>query len=236
MFNNNKFCLDKAFPQTQFFSLFFVLVFTLFVTACSGTGASKEEGVSQVSPDGTTLYLKLVDGNNVLVRDVNQDSTVTVVATLKSPGDDAISGEVVEFSTDLGALAATNGLTDSAGRVAIDLSSGVSPKAGKVTARVSVDGVDITVSYGFAVEGAVDLGPGNSPTPGANPDISLDVLPLDVATPDQNSMSLSLSNVAPEAWLYDGVEVDVTVHLGDQFNQYAADGRVVYFSTEGGGN
>ncbi len=59
---------------------------------------------------------------------------------------------------------------------------------------------------------------------------------LVVATgrPDQNSFSLSLDTLNPEAWDIDGTEVDVIARLGDGYNNWVPDGTSVYFTTEGG--
>ena len=352
MFKNNKFCRDKTFSQNKFIALFFTLLLVLFISACSETDdASTELGSSKKAANGTTLYLKLVDDTtNELIRNLDQNQSSSVVATLKNTDDEPIEGVVVELSTNLGTLAATNGLTQSDGRATVTLAAGTAPKAGEITAAVNVDGVEITVSYGFAVGGTVDPGPNPNPSPEPEPGtpvsksndgamefvsaapqkitlksaggaglselstvtfrlVGIDGLPLanqtvifsinnviggitidpasattgfdglvstvvhagtvptslritatatisdgtsndgtsdnivfaqsdmlavGVGTPDQNSMSLSLSNHAPEAWRYDGKEVDVTVRLGDHFNNFIPDGTSVYFTTEGG--
>ena len=52
--------------------------------------------------------------------------------------------------------------------------------------------------------------------------------------PDQNSFSLSFSTFTPEAWNYDGVEVEITARVADHFNNWAPDGTLVYFWAEGG--
>lgn len=59
---------------------------------------------------------------------------------------------------------------------------------------------------------------------------------LDISTgiPDQNSISLSLEKLNPEAYEYDGVVDAVTVYAADHFNNPAPDGTTIAFSTEGG--
>jgi hypothetical protein len=47
-------------------------------------------------------------------------------------------------------------------------------------------------------------------------------------------MSLSTETFNPEAWNVDGVEVELTVHAADHFNNPVPDGASVYFTTEGG--
>ncbi|QYJ69845.1 hypothetical protein K0H59_12370 [Shewanella sp. FJAT-51649] len=71
---------------------------------------------------------------------------------------------------------------------------------------------------------------------GSSPAISSQSNQLVISTglPDQDSFSLSASNLSPEGWDYDGVEVDVTARLADAFNNPVPDGTAVTFTTEGG--
>jgi hypothetical protein len=57
-------------------------------------------------------------------------------------------------------------------------------------------------------------------------------LVISTGIPDQDSVSLSLSVHNPEAWSYDGEEVDVTVHASDRYNNPVPDGTTVSFYTE----
>lgn len=59
-------------------------------------------------------------------------------------------------------------------------------------------------------------------------------LAVTTGLPDQNSLSLSVSDFSPESWNIDGVTVDVTARLADHWNNTVPDGTVVYFHTEGG--
>lgn len=52
--------------------------------------------------------------------------------------------------------------------------------------------------------------------------------------PDQNSMSIAASLLAPNAWNYNGVTSSITVNVADAFNNPAPDGTPVYFTTNGG--
>ena len=69
----------------------------------------------------------------------------------------------------------------------------------------------------------------------SNPIIQTQSSELKVSTgiPDQDSISLSASNLAPRAWDHDGVEVTLTARLADAFNN-PPPATVVYFTTEGG--
>jgi hypothetical protein len=47
-------------------------------------------------------------------------------------------------------------------------------------------------------------------------------------------MSIAAETFNPEAWGYNGVEVAITIHAADHFNNPVPDGASVYFTTEGG--
>ncbi|MDO3387382.1 Ig-like domain-containing protein [Gilvimarinus sp. SDUM040013] len=52
--------------------------------------------------------------------------------------------------------------------------------------------------------------------------------------PDQNSMSIAASDIAPNSWNFNGVTSEITVNVADAFNNPAPDGTPVYFTTSGG--
>ncbi len=68
-----------------------------------------------------------------------------------------------------------------------------------------------------------------------DPEIATQSSELKISTgiPDQDSISLSVDNKAPNAWNYDGSEVTVTARLADAFNNPPPP-TTVYFTTEGG--
>lgn len=52
--------------------------------------------------------------------------------------------------------------------------------------------------------------------------------------PDQDSVSLSATNLYPSGWDFDGTESKVTIRLADAFQNPVVDGTAVSFTTEGG--
>lgn len=52
--------------------------------------------------------------------------------------------------------------------------------------------------------------------------------------PDQNSMSISIDRLAPEALRIDGVTVNVTARIADRYNNPVKDGTTINFTTETG--
>jgi hypothetical protein len=59
-------------------------------------------------------------------------------------------------------------------------------------------------------------------------------LAITTGVPDQNSVSLSLADIAPVAWNFDGVETAATIRMADAFNNPVPDGTAVTFTASGG--
>ncbi len=60
------------------------------------------------------------------------------------------------------------------------------------------------------------------------------VLTVSTGIPDQNSMSLALTDLAPISWGYDGIVSTASIRLADAFNNPVPDGTAVSFTTSGG--
>lgn len=52
--------------------------------------------------------------------------------------------------------------------------------------------------------------------------------------PDQDSVSLSATDLYPSGWNHDGIESTITIRLADAFQNPVVDGTAVSFTTEGG--
>ena len=61
-----------------------------------------------------------------------------------------------------------------------------------------------------------------------------DQLTVTTGIPDQDSTSLSIETLNPEAWNRDGIVDTVTIRLSDRFNNPVPNGTAVTFTTEGG--
>jgi len=59
-------------------------------------------------------------------------------------------------------------------------------------------------------------------------------LAVSTGIPDQNSMSLSLTDIGPAAWEHDGVTVQATIRLADAFNNPVPNNTTISFTTNGG--
>ncbi|RYY76683.1 MAG: hypothetical protein EOO52_04040 [Gammaproteobacteria bacterium] len=115
----------------------------------------------------------------------------------------------VEFalSTTTGGLVLVNttGKTNSAGYVSTTVQAGTVATSVRITAKTAT---------GLSTQS--------------------NVLVVSTGIPDQNSMSLSLSDLAPISWNVDGVESVATIRMADAFNNLVPDGTAVSFTTSGG--
>ncbi|MET0067528.1 MAG: hypothetical protein ABW076_14370 [Candidatus Thiodiazotropha sp.] len=124
-----------------------------------------------------------------------------------------VSQQIVNFSlnTDIGGVAIPPGseksTSDINGIVRTDVKSGTVPTTVRVTASLASNPLISTQSDGLVISTGVS---------------------------DQNSMSLSAETLNPESMNIDGVNVEITVHAADHFNNPVPDGTAVYFTTEGG--
>lgn len=111
------------------------------------------------------------------------------------------------LSTTTGGLLLTNatGKTNSAGYASTTVQAGTAATSVRITA---------TTSTGLSTQS--------------------NVLSVSTGIPDQNSMSLSLTDLAPISWEYDGVESTANIRLADAFNNLVPDGTAINFTTSGG--
>jgi hypothetical protein len=125
----------------------------------------------------------------------------------------AVPQQTVNFSlsTDVGGANIPDGaetaVSDSNGLVGTDVKSGTIPTAVRVTASLESNPLISSQSDGLVISTGIS---------------------------DQNSMSIAAETFNPEAWGYNGVEVAITIHAADHFNNPVPDGASVYFTTEGG--
>jgi len=158
-----------------------------------------------VSAEPTFIALKGTGG-------VSRSETSSLVFIVKDLIGNPVSDVLVNFSlnTQAGGITMSpesQAKTNSDGLVTVIVAAGTVPASVIVTARLDENPLLATISGSLA--------------------ISTGVL-------DSNSFSLSVSKTSPEAWAYDGEEVDVTARLADHFNNPVPDGTTVNFSTEFG--
>ncbi len=130
---------------------------------------------------------------------------------VKDQNGNPVSGQLVDFalSTNVGGahLSSTSDTSDASGIVRADVNSGTVPTTVRVTATLNSDPTINTQSDGLIISTGVA---------------------------DQDSMSLSATDLNPEALGFDGVVVGINVYAADHFNNPVPDGTAVSFTTEGG--
>ncbi|MUH72632.1 Ig-like protein, group 1 [Psychrosphaera haliotis] len=162
--------------------------------------------VEFVSASPSSIVLKGTGGQG-------KQETSTVTFLVKGQLGNPLSQQEVNFTlnTDVGGLtlASDSGVTNNEGLVSAKVVAGTVPTAVRVTATTSN---------------------ANSNTVATQSDL----LSVNTGLPDQNSLTLSLSTINPEARNITGTEVTVRAYLADSFNNPVPDGTTVNFTTEGG--
>ena len=150
---------------------------------------------------------------NILLKGMSapgQQHTSTVTFQIKNDVGGPIANADVKFelTTDVGgiSLSATEGKTDNNGFVSTILQAGTVHTSVRVRATVERDNATISSESSQLV--------------------------ISTGIADQNSLSLSLSELNPSAWNHDGVKVSVNMYASDRYNNPVPDGTTVAFFTE----
>jgi len=114
-------------------------------------------------------------------------------------------------------------LSTTLGGLSLSQASALSDSNGNVQTIVQAGTVSTSVRITASVTGTTPLLTSQS-----------DQLVVTTGIPDQNSHSISLSSLNPNAWGYDGVKETVTVYMADHFNNPVPDDTAITFQTEGG--
>ncbi len=142
-----------------------------------------------------------------------RESVSTVTFQVTGAQGNPLSQQSVNFSlnTNTGGLTLSpaTAITNSEGQVSVKVTAGNVPTSVRVTAQV-------TVNDSQTIQTQSDL------------------LSINTGLPDQNSITLSPSDLNPEAFNIDGAEVTISASLADTFNNPVPDGTTVSFTAEGG--
>lgn len=162
-----------------------------------------------ISADPTNIGLKGMGG-------IGRAETSTVIFRVVDSTGAPVPNAEVRFTLDtvIGGLAVQPGQDDTPAVTTAD---------GYVQATVRSGGVATPVRVTATVL---------STTPSIS--TQSDQLTVTTGIPDQDSVSLSIETLNPEAWAVDGVTVPVMIRLSDRFNNPVPDGTAVTFWTEGG--
>lgn len=161
--------------------------------------------ISFVSASPANIGLKGMGGVGV------QDSSLVTFKVVDTVGNPKANQAVTfALNTNLGGLtlSTATGSTDINGLVSTRVQSGVIATPVRVTASTVVGNTTLTTQS--------------------------DQLTVSTGVPSQDGFSISLGNMNPEAYNYDGVTSTVTARLSDHFHNPVPDGTAVYFTTSGG--
>jgi len=171
------------------------------------------------SVTGAVEFLSSTPSSITLRGTGGTDLTEFSTVTFRVIGSDGLpmAGRTVNFSleTEVGGIDIypTSAISTSEGIVSTTLQAGNIPTSVRVTASTQITDIDGVLQEVFSQS---------------------DQLIISTGIPDQNSMTISIATQNPQAWNFDGVEVDVVARLADHFNNRVPDGTTVYFTTEGG--
>jgi len=142
---------------------------------------------------------------------LSENSTVVFKVLDQSGGP--VAGETVTFAlnTTVGGLSITpdSATSGADGTAQTTVLSGTIPTSVRVTAKIAIDS-------------------------STNISTQSDQLVVSTGIPDQDSFSLSATELNPEGLNYDGETVTITARLADRFNNPVPNGTAVSFTTEGG--
>lgn len=200
-----------------------VAVTTYNAVGCSGsdtiTASATLNGSSRTATGSLTVQsavigsMQFVSANppNIGISGFGLVEVSEVTFLVLDQNGNPVSGQLVNFalSTNVGGahLSGSSDTSDANGIVRADVNSGTVPTTVRVTATLNSDPTINTQSDGLIISTGVA---------------------------DQNSMSVSATNLNPEALNFDGVTVGVNVYAADHFNNPVPDGTAVSFTTEGG--
>ena len=161
--------------------------------------------ISFISANPTNIALRGTGGSGR-----SETSTVTfrVIDDIGLPViDTAVNFALTTSVGDITINPDTSAQTDSNGEVDVIVQSGTIPTPVRIVATLASDPTISTVS---------------------------DELVISTGVADFNSLSLSASNLNPEAWSVDGTISTITARVADHFNNPVPDGTAVAFTTEFG--
>ncbi|MEZ9822930.1 Ig-like domain-containing protein [Shewanella sp. 10N.286.45.A1] len=186
---------------------------TVNVSANVGGKALSASGQLTVLPAsvGSVSFVEAVPENIRLKGTGGAEASTVKFKVLDSNGN-PVKNQRVNFS-----------LNTMTGNIELDPEYATTDASGIAQTVVNSGSVATSVRVTALVEGKI-------------PEISSqsNLLVISTGLPDQDSFSLSVDNASPEAWDYDGTEVNVTARLADAFNNPVPDGTAVSFTTEGG--
>jgi len=209
------------------FKIISAALISLILIGCGaeGGGSSLDNTLNGVSSEGNSSAASSAVNSDTLQSIEFKDAKPETI-NLKGTGGSESS--LVRFRTlgqtglPIKGIKVGFTLTSNVGGLLLSQDSATSDKDGYISTSV----LSGTVSTSVRVTATV------IDTPTISTQSSL--LVISTGLPDQKSMSIALEKFNVAGWNYIGTTSKVTVRLADAYNNPAADGTAVYFTTEGG--
>ncbi|MEY8264012.1 MAG: hypothetical protein RPR98_07395 [Bermanella sp.] len=211
-------------------------------------GCGKELGAT----DNVVVYIGTEDSEGSIIADATARTTIDVEAAQvgaiqfvsASPNLIALNGFGTEATPALSDIQfkvvdeSGNPMPDRTvnfaldheyGRTALSLATAITDQEGVVSVILNAGNASGTMR----VKAGVDIKDASGTVTSTITTMSI---PITMATSlaDQNSSGMAMDVRNPSAWGRDGEEVNVTVHLGDHYQNPVIDGTTVYFRASGG--
>jgi len=211
-------------------------------------GCGKELG----STDNVVVYIGTDDGDGNIIADATARTTIDVQAAqvgaiqfvAASPNLIALNGFGTEETPALSEIKfkvvdeSGNPMPDRTvdfeldheyGSTELSLTSAITDQEGVVTVILNAGNASGTIR----VKAGVDIKNSSGVVTGTITTMSI---PVTMATSlaDEDSSSIAMDLFNPSAWSRNGEEANITVHLGDHYQNPVIDGTTVYFRATGG--
>ena len=122
-----------------------MLLFTLLLSACNGSSGKNEEPVGELI--ATSLSIATYSESGTAQQSFTKSEVVKITATVLDQTNQAIAGQKVDFTTDLGVLSMSSKLTDEQGQASVTISNAdLLLSAGTINASVDVAANATTIS------------------------------------------------------------------------------------------
>ena len=187
------------------------------VITATASGLVKTVTISNLSTPASAIEAVSTSPSFIFTPGSGFRDNATITFQVKDKFSNSKSGQKVLFKLegidnqsddfDKYSLSQSEGITDSDGKVSVNVKSGSIPTPFSVSAYLA-DNTEVRT-----VSGKVGVGMG---------------------FPDQDSFTVAMDSYNIEGESYTDAEANITVQLGDRFNNSVPDGTKVFFTSEGG--
>jgi hypothetical protein len=134
-----------------------MLMFLMILTGCNGSSGENESVEGQVAI-ATSINLEVQDATNTHQQSFDKYETITLIATVYDQSSTPLSGELINFSANVGNLSVSSKLTDANGQAIITISNDtLAIGAGVITANL--DTLSSSQNYEYLDNESISINP-----------------------------------------------------------------------------